>query len=92
MPSGTQSGTDAEIEQHKKDHVMQSKPAAWNKSFFHYDLRADIGRALKAHYDQQLEEDHQVGEKVLAQRLAVLLGKIDEFEDRERAPRNERMK
>ena len=69
---------------------MQRKPPAWNKSFSDYDIRADIGRALKAHYDQQLKDDHQVGEKVLAQRLAVLLKKIDELEDRERAPRNER--
>jgi hypothetical protein len=69
---------------------MQREPVAWNKSFFDYDIRADIGRALKAYYDHQLEEDHQLGEKLLAQRLAVLLKKIDEFEERERAPRNER--
>ena len=69
---------------------MQREPVAWNKSFFDYDIRADIGRALKAYYDHQSEEDHQLGEKLLAQRLAVLLKKIDEFEERERAPRNER--
>jgi hypothetical protein len=39
-----------------------------------------------------LKEDHQVGEKLLPQRLAVLLKKIDEFENRQRAPRNERTK
>ena len=68
---------------------MQRNPAAWNKSFFDFGIRSGIGRALKAHYDHQLAEDHQLGETILAQRLAVLFKKIDEFEDRERAPRNE---
>ena len=61
---------------------MQRNPAAWNKSFFDYSIRAGIGRALKTHYDHQLEEDRQSGDKLLAQRLAVLFKKIDEFEDR----------
>jgi hypothetical protein len=56
---------------------MQRKPPAWNKSFSDYDIRADIGRALKTHCDHQLEEDHKLGETLLAQRLAVLLKKID---------------
>jgi hypothetical protein len=71
---------------------MQRNPAAWNKSFFDYGIRAGIGRALKAHYDHQLAEDHQLGDKLLAQRLAVLLKKIDEFEERKSAPRDKRAK
>jgi hypothetical protein len=63
-----------------------------NKSFCDYAVRAGVGRALKAHYDHQLEEDHQSGEQLLAQRLAALLNKIDELEGRDRAPRNERTK
>jgi hypothetical protein len=63
---------------------MQRNPAAWNKSFFDYGIQAGIGR------DHQLAEDHQLGDKLLAQRVAVLFKKIDEFEDRERAPQNER--
>ena len=63
---------------------MQRNPAAWNKSFFDYGIRSGIGRALKAHYDHQLEG------QPLARRLADLLNKIDELEDTERAPRNER--
>ena len=43
-----------------------------NKSFCDYAVRAGVGRALKAHYDHQLEEDHQSGEQVLAQRLMNL--------------------
>ena len=50
---------------------MQRNPAAWNKSFFDYGIRSGIGRALKAHYDHQLEEDHQSGEQLLAQRLVA---------------------
>ena len=55
-----------------------------NKSFCDYVIRADLGRALKAHYDRQLEEQPP------GKRLADLLNKIDELEDTERAPRNER--
>ena len=58
------------------------EPAALEQSFFDYVSRADIGRALKAHYDHQLEG------QPLARRLAVLLKKIDELENREGAPRN----
>ena len=63
---------------------MPREPTAWNKSFFDYVIRADLGRALKVHYDHQLEG------QPLARRLADLLNKIDELEDTERAPRNER--
>ena len=70
---------------------MPHQPTAWNKSFYDrnksfydYVIRADLGRALKAHYDHQLE-----GQPV-ARRLADLLNKIDELEDTERAPRNEK--
>ena len=93
MPSGRQSATDAgAIEDGSK--VMQRQPTTWNKGFFDYAFRAGIGRALKAHYDHQLEEDHQSGEQLLAQRLAILLNKIDELEGdepegRERPPRTE---
>ena len=68
---------------------MERNPPVWNKSFFDYGIQAGVGRALKAHYDHQ--EDHQLGDKLLAQRLAVLFKKIDEFEDRERAHRNEKV-
>ena len=54
-----------------------------NKSFYDYVIRADLGRALKVHYDHQLEG------QPLARRLADLLNKIDELEGRYRAPRNE---
>ena len=54
------------------------------KSFYDYVIRADVGRALKTHYDHQLEG------QPLARRLTDLLNKIDELEDTERAPRNER--
>jgi hypothetical protein len=55
----------------------------WNKSFFDYVIRADIGRALMAHYDHQLEA------QPIPRRLDDLLNKIDEREDRQRPPRNE---
>jgi len=91
MPSGTATDAGA-IEDGSK--VMQRQPTTWNKSFFDYAFQAGIGRALKAHYDHQLEEDHQSGEQLLAQRLAILLNKIDELEGdepegRERPPRTE---
>jgi hypothetical protein len=60
------------------------QPTAWSKNFFDHVIREDIGRALKAHYDHQLEG------QPLARRLAVLLKEIDGLEDRERAPRNAR--
>jgi hypothetical protein len=72
---------------------MQREPTTWTKSFydtkksfFDYVIRADIGRALKAHYDHQLELEGQP----LARRLADLLNTIDELEDRDRAPWHER--
>jgi hypothetical protein len=58
------------------------EPTAWNKSFFDHVSRADIGRALKAHYDHQLEG------QPLARRLAVLLKKIDKLENSERVSGN----
>jgi hypothetical protein len=63
---------------------MQRDPNTytWNKSFFDYVIRADIGRALKAHYNHQLEGQPP------ARRLAALLKKIDELEDREGSPGN----
>jgi hypothetical protein len=57
---------------------MHREPNTWDKSFVDYVTRADIGRALKAHYD-----DHQLEGQPLAGRLAVLLKKIDELENRE---------
>jgi hypothetical protein len=47
------------------------RPTIWNKNFFDHVIRADIGRALKAHYDHQLEG------QPLAQNLAVLIQKIE---------------
>jgi hypothetical protein len=70
---------------------MPGEFTTWNKSFFDYLIRADIGPALKTHYDHRLEgqHDHRLEGQPSARRLTDFLNKIDELEDRKRAPRNE---
>ena len=63
---------------------MHRKLDAWSKTFFDRVMQTEIGRVLKAQFDHQLEG------QPLPDRLAAALKKIDELEDRGRAPGNER--
>jgi hypothetical protein len=63
---------------------MQREPDGWNKTFFDRVIQANIGQALKAQYD------HQMQGQPFPRRLAALLKKIDEreAEEKERGPRS----